>query len=89
MTTEVFFSYLPRAPRDAPRNAQESPLRRGLILLEVHAGEEARLAVMDIPPEVLANLASAGRLAGHGLLEEILRRLTRPRPVVWGGRTAR
>ncbi len=85
MSTEVFFSYLPRDPR----SVRAGPRQRGLIMLEAHDGGDSKVAVIDIPPEVLANLTAVAALAGHGLLDEILRRLTYPRPVAWNGRTVR
>lgn len=85
MTSEVYFSVLPREP-DEP---VERVTRRGLLFLEARAEHEAGMVMVEIPPEVMANLTAVGRLAGHGLLAEIQRRLTCPRPVVWRGRTAR
>jgi len=85
MTSEVFVSVLPREPRPPT----DGPVRRGLILVEAYGERDTGVAVVEIPPEVLANLSAVAQLAGHGLLAEIQRRLTCPRPVVWGGRTAR
>ncbi len=85
MTSEVFFSVLPRDPEEPA-----GPItRRGVIFVETRGERQAGLVMVEIPAEVMANLVTAGRLAGHGLLAEIQRRLCCPRPVVWRGRTAR
>jgi hypothetical protein len=85
MTSEVYFSVLPREPGEPADQAT----RRGVIFLEARADQKSGVVMAEIPPEVMANLYRAGRLAGHGMLAEIQRRLRRPRPVVWGGRTVR
>ena len=85
MTTEVYWSTLPRGPVEP----LDPPRRRGLILVEAHGEGAAGVAALEIPPEVLDDLVRLARLGGHGLVVEILRRLTCPRPVVWGGRSIR
>ena len=85
MTTEVFWSKLPRESR----GPIDLPHRRGLILIEAYDEGDAGVAMLEIPPQVLDSLTTLARLSGHGLLAEILQRLTCPRPVVWGGRNVR
>ncbi len=85
MTSEVFFSVLPREPRE-PASVTR---RRCFVRVELVSERGLGSALMELPSEVLDDIEDAGRRAGHGLLGEIKKRLFLPRPVVWRGRTVR